>query len=64
MKLTSEHFGMIQDLKRCTFLPGSFDKRFVRNMSYHVEGSDITEKQAECLKKMHHRYRRQIGVKK
>ncbi len=45
-----------KDLAMCTFLPGSPDKRFVRNMQ---GASEITEGQAEYLQRLVYRYRRQ-----
>lgn len=43
--------------KRVTFLPGSFDKRFVRDLKSVQE---LTQGQGEYLDKVFHRYRRQI----
>ena len=52
-----EKLMLLQLVKKVTFLPGSFDKRFARNVQSQ---NCITEKQADCLEKMYHRYRRQI----
>lgn len=49
----------IEHLNRCTFLPGSWDKRFARGLD---GAEEITERQAVCLDKMVHRYRKQIGA--
>lgn len=44
-------------VKRVTFLPGSWDKSFV----YNVHNQDrLTEKQADWVKRLFHKYRRQI----
>ena len=52
-------------LEACSFLPGSWDKRFARNMaakSRHAPAGDFTEKQRVHLIRLAHRYRRQIPV--
>ena len=46
-------------LPRCTFLPGSPEKRFVRQ---NQSATSLTEKQREWLRKIVYRYRRQIGL--
>jgi hypothetical protein len=50
-------------LGRCTYLPGSFDKRFGRDMAARAERKDaqITEGQAAQIWRQVWRYRRQIG---
>lgn len=48
-------------LKGVTFLPGSWDKRFARDMREAIEaGRDLTDKQQQALYNVVHRYRRQI----
>lgn len=46
----------------CRFSPGTFDKRFARDVAWQAtqEPKQITEKQAALLRKMITRYRRQI----
>jgi len=44
-------------LKNCSFLPGSFDKRFVRNLDPDKE---MTEKGLNMMLRLFDRYRRQI----
>lgn len=59
--MTDEQIAKINDLHQfCRFLPGSFDKRFVRDMSAKPHGYELSEKQAAFLDKTHHRYREQI----
>ena len=54
--ITPEHREKLERLSRCSFLPGSWDKRFVRD----VLGSEaITARQAETIDRLYHRYRRQ-----
>ena len=69
--ITEHEREMILALSGCTFLPGSFDKRFVRSL-YHYETyptrdgkietvDEISEKQRYWLNQLAHKYRRQIG---
>lgn len=48
-----------QALDRVTFLPASPDKRFHRQMSGRT---DLTSRQFDYLRRLVHRYRRQLGV--
>jgi hypothetical protein len=62
--MTPEQLRAITLLSRCTFLPGSYDKRFVRSMRQMSEAPEpipLTEKQDALLWVMVHRYRRQHG---
>ena len=45
-------------LDRVTFLPASPDKRFYRQMSGRT---DLTSRQFDYLRRLVHRYRRQLG---
>lgn len=48
-------------LERCSFAPGTFAKRFARELAWQVrDRSVITEKQADLLRKLVRTYRRQI----
>lgn len=54
--------NMIRRLSFCSMLPGSWDKRFVRDMLRQVTNSGlISQKQQACVDKLAHKYRRQIG---
>ena len=58
---TDEDRTNISKLVRCTFLPASFDKRFVKNIASQLANSgEITEKQRAYLVKLVYKYRRQI----
>lgn len=61
--MTSEQLSMIADLHRCTFLPGSFEKRFVKNLFNRsiLSEKPLTEKQGRYLAELFHKYRKQIG---
>jgi hypothetical protein len=43
----------------CSFLPGSFDKRFIRQLP-NWENREMTEKGREKMIELLHKYRRQI----
>lgn len=61
--MTEKQKEKIFDLAGCNFVPGCFDKRFVRDMAAKARsdlGFDLSAQQAACLDTMHHRYRRQI----
>ena len=53
----TEHAKLLA-LYKCTFLPGSWDKRFVHGL---VNAAEITDKQAEWIDKLTYKYRRQLG---
>jgi len=67
--MTTEERNAIRLLSHCTFLPASYDKRFVRSMAEalaaelaHEENRVIlTDRQHNCLMEKVHRYRRQHG---
>ena len=50
---------MLSALAKCTFLPASFDKRFVRDMLGRNPEA-MTEKQRRLVSALVQRYRRQI----
>lgn len=51
--------SMLAALARCTFLPGSFEKRFVRDISGVTA---LTERQRALFHKIFYRYRRQMNL--
>lgn len=53
---------LIKHLRRCTFLPASFDKRFARTMGHIADrpAGELTDRQRSCLNSLAYRYRRQI----
>lgn len=55
-----EAYASIQALNRCTFLPASYVKRFVRDMAAKGPDDTLTEKQEAFLKKVTWNYRKQI----
>lgn len=62
--MTADELAMAFELRRCSFTPGSFDKRFSNGLYLDLSGAipmgKITERQAALLPKLVTRYRRQI----
>jgi len=51
----------VRALSRCTFLPGTRDKRFARDMAIIVDaGCPLTIKQVEHINRLARKYRRQM----
>lgn len=63
--MTEREQDAARALSKCTYLPGSFEKRFARDMASHAssESPQITERQRTWLWKQVFRYRRQIKDK-
>lgn len=63
--MTINQMDMILALHKCTFLPGSFDKRFVKTLFKRVALDNtvkpLTERQGKYLAQLFHKYRKQIG---
>lgn len=62
--MTDQQKRWLRQLAGCTFLPGSYDKRFVRDLNARLAAnpeSELTEKQAAFLRKTAYRYRKQRG---
>ena len=55
--IPAAEWALIRALNTCTFLPGSYEKRFVRDM---FGAKQITQKQLLYLYRTAHRYRRQL----
>lgn len=66
-KMTPEEIKTALALRKCTFLPGSYEKRFVASMASIAECNstiELSEKQKAYLAKVKHRYRKQLGIAK
>jgi hypothetical protein len=61
--MTDDEKQQIKSLSRCVFLPASYDKRFVADMTTKPDDYEISERQALFIGKLYHRYRRQHGYK-
>lgn len=59
--MTDQQRKWIEELARCSFYPGSYDKRFVRDMESQPADAVLTEKQAAFLHRLAWRYRKQRG---
>jgi hypothetical protein len=59
--MTEQQQQWIAELSRCSFYPGSYDKRFVRDLESYSPDKELTEKQAAFLEKLAWRYRKQRG---
>lgn len=57
MKATFTEIQIINRLKNCTFLPGSFDKKFPRNLDVN----NISPLQQWWIYFLGYKYRKQIG---
>jgi hypothetical protein len=62
LPMTETEKDMLHRLSRCTFLPGSWEKRFVRNLHFTARSKKptISPKQREWLVEIAYRYRNQI----
>lgn len=48
-------------LEKCSFLPGSFDKRFSRDIASAVRANaSLTPRQVETINRLAYKYRRQM----
>jgi hypothetical protein len=59
-KMTEIEKHMANGLKFCTFLPGSFDKRFVKQLDNWID-REMTTDGRSMMVKLYHKYRRQIS---
>ena len=57
--MTADQRDKLDRLGRCVMLPGSWDKRFVRDLKAKPDDYELSEKQADALASLWHRYRRQ-----
>lgn len=61
--MTPDQITKALKLRTCSFLPGSWDKRFAKDIGDVAKqdpGKELTPAQAEWLDKLTHRYRRQL----
>lgn len=63
--MTTNQMNMVLCLHKCTFLPGSFEKRFIKSLFNRVafdnKNKPLTQKQGNYLAELFHKYRKQIG---
>lgn len=58
--MEEQHYDALQELATCRFVPGSYDKRFVRDLAMKSRDAELTPKQINFLKKTYYKYRKQI----
>jgi hypothetical protein len=58
--MTPATYDLIKRLNGCTFLPGSFEKGFVRGLAAKSLDDTLTEKQLMLLGQIRYRYRKQL----
>jgi hypothetical protein len=64
--MTPDQIERAKALAKCTFWPGSRDKRFMKAMAFRAEhdpGLELTEKQVKYMTDLIHKYRRQLAAK-
>lgn len=59
--MTDEQQKWIRELETCSFLPGSWEKRFVRDLATFPPEKELTQRQAAALRRTAWRYRKQRG---
>lgn len=59
--MTSEQYSKVRALGMCTYLPGSYQKRFIGDMTTKTIEYELTEKQSVFIEKLYWQYRRQIN---
>ena len=52
----------LQALRTCVMRPGSYEKRFVRDMSTQPRDAELTDKQVHLIDVLYWRYRGQINL--
>jgi len=57
---TELELKVLHDLSRCSFLPASYDKRFIRNVNSEANSIGVTEKQRPEIWRIALRYRKQL----
>jgi hypothetical protein len=58
--MTDDERAAVAGLWRCTFLPGSWDKRFARALAQRDASKPLSDKQRDWLWRLVWKYRRQI----
>lgn len=60
--MTADELELIDSLRCCRFLPGSWEKRFVHDLAGFKQESVLSQRQRESLLSLGHRYRKQLTV--
>lgn len=59
ISMTADQIDKLSRLGRCVMVPGTWDKRFVRDLRVRPTDYELSAKQAEELERIWQRYRRQ-----
>jgi hypothetical protein len=59
--MSETDYRTIQALARCSFQPGSWPKRFVRDLASYPRDKELTEKQQAALARVAWHYRKQLA---
>lgn len=59
--MTETDYRTIQALSKCSFYPGSWTKRFVRDLASYPRDKELSEKQQAALGKVAWHYRKQLA---
>lgn len=56
------HYQLIQNLNKCNFMPGSYQKMFVTDLAHYPKDKELSEKQVAYLSKIAYSWRRQLEI--
>ncbi len=59
--MTDDQWTLIRALARCSYYPGSFDKRFIHDLAEKPRDATLSEKQDAQLQRIAWSKRRQLG---
>lgn len=59
--MTEVDYKTIQALAKCSFTPGSWNKRFVRDLAQYPPEKELSEKQQAALARVAWHYRQQLS---
>lgn len=60
--MTVEQAVLIDELLKCRFLPGSWDKRFVKSLGRKTHMDDLSADQVKWLNILAWKYRNQLSI--
>jgi hypothetical protein len=60
--MTGEQAVLIEELMKCSFIPGTWDKRFVKSLGRKTHMDELSVDQIKWLNILAWKYRKQISV--
>lgn len=60
--MTKDEIRIIKKLMGCRFLPGAWEKRFIRTLYGYPDSAELSAEQAHTLRCIEYRYRKQIYI--